>query len=153
MHLIGNQPLEEIGKNFERFRFAVLYHKLSDSCERPSHWDLLLEQPSSQGNSLLTFEVSVPPLEWGDPILVRKLPDHRPVYLNYEGPVSEDRGYVTRVLEGFFRWQTIDGNSLRLALLSSKSPVETDSKGRLQGLLSLQKHGTKGLWELQLRTS
>jgi CRP-like cAMP-binding protein len=31
---------------------------------------------------------------------VQALPDHRREYLDYEGPISGDRGYVRRVAEG-----------------------------------------------------
>ncbi len=43
--------------------------------------------------SLRTWELLHLPVE-GETTAVRRLPDHRLHYLDYEGPVSSDRGHV-----------------------------------------------------------
>ena len=68
-------------------RFAVLRH---DS-PRGLHWDLLLEM----GPVLKTWALSQPP-ESGKELTCEALPDHRLDYLEYEGPLSGDRGTVGR---------------------------------------------------------
>jgi len=60
---------------------------------RGRHWDLLVEQPDAA--MLATWALDGPPVE-SRPIPARRLPDHRPLYLDYEGPVSGDRGHVSR---------------------------------------------------------
>jgi hypothetical protein len=74
-------------------RFAILQH------DSPSgaHWDFLLEMDGS----LKTWALSSMP-EVNTEIACRPLPDHRMVYLEYEGPISGDRGSVTRWDAGTF---------------------------------------------------
>ena len=95
-------------------RFAILWHALPlkipssvdgsrsvscrfDSETRSSHFDLLLEQ----NERLITFELQQLPIP-GEKIVVRPLPDHRLVYLEYEGPISGDRGHVTQWTSGHY---------------------------------------------------
>jgi len=62
---------------------------------RGTHFDLMLEV----GGVLRTWlipELLVP----GQLIQAEALPDHRLAYLDYEGPVSDNRGSVSRVDEG-----------------------------------------------------
>jgi len=78
-------------------RFVVLYHECPNDCPRPSHWDLMLEQ----GNTLRTWALSDAP-EDGRATRAVSLGDHRKEYLRYEGPLSHDRGSVTRWDAGTF---------------------------------------------------
>lgn len=84
-------------------RFVILEH------DHPTlHWDLLLdngeqrvptwrlrqapsEQPQLEAG--MRFAAKAANMEKIDAV---KLPDHRRMYLDYEGPVSGDRGQVTR---------------------------------------------------------
>ena len=69
-------------------RFAILTH------DHPYlHWDLLLEQAGQ--DSLLTWRLEKSPA-LGEVILAEELPGHRRIYLDYEGPVSGNRGKVRR---------------------------------------------------------
>jgi len=73
-------------------RFVVLHHTgFGDA-----HFDIMIE--SAPGSKLITWRSS----SW--PILdfteVTRLPDHRSAYLEYEGPVSGNRGNVTRICSG-----------------------------------------------------
>jgi hypothetical protein len=58
----------------------------------------MVEMPGQE--LLATWQVHVPPEEWGAMVPAVRLPDHRRVYLEYEGEISGDRGHVTRVDEG-----------------------------------------------------
>ncbi len=48
-----------------------------------------------QGRALQTWALASAPKR-GRRVNARSLPDHRLMYLDYEGPISGDRGYVTR---------------------------------------------------------
>ena len=72
-------------------RFVILYHQLPAGHQRGSHWDLMLET----GQVLRTWALAAPPQPNAE-IAATALPDHRLAYLDYEGPVSGDRGTVTR---------------------------------------------------------
>jgi hypothetical protein len=61
------------------------------------HWDFLLED----GGALRTWALERTPA-CGVPIRAKQLPAHRKAYLTYEGPVSENRGTVTRVDAGSY---------------------------------------------------
>ena len=79
-------------------RFVILHHVLPAEDPRDSHWDLMLEFD----DVLRTWALAQRPdsiLEADGLkhcILAEQLPDHRLAYLEYEGPVSENRGTVTR---------------------------------------------------------
>ena len=75
-------------------RFAVLLH----DGPRGPHWDLLLET----GPSLATWALAREPNALG-PIDAQRLADHRVEYLEHEGPVSGNRGFVTRWDDGDYR--------------------------------------------------
>ena len=76
-------------------RYVVLYHETALPQERPSHWDFMLEEHGV----LRTWAIQSPPsLSEEQP--AEALPDHRLTYLDYEGPLSENRGQVTRVMAG-----------------------------------------------------
>lgn len=71
-------------------RFVILEHN------HPFlHWDFLVEGPELATTWRLMREPCV-----GEPILAEPIADHRLMYLDYEGPVSGDRGHVERVLAG-----------------------------------------------------
>src|SRR5438552_222517 len=74
-------------------RFVVLEH------DHPVlHWDLMLEA----GGVLQTWRLAQPPLPSSAAIEATRLPDHRLMYLDYEGPISGNRGAVTRWDAGTF---------------------------------------------------
>jgi hypothetical protein len=72
-------------------RFVILEHTGSPTYKPGVHWDLLLEQ----GEVLKAWEL-LQPLESVLEQEIRTLPDHRLHYLDYEGPISGDRGSVKR---------------------------------------------------------
>ncbi len=73
-------------------RFVILTH------DHPTlHWDLMLEM----GATLRTWRLPEPPRA-GCELPAESLPDHRLMYLDYEGPVSGNRGSVQRWDAGEF---------------------------------------------------
>jgi hypothetical protein len=76
-------------------RYVVLHHT---GIEQP-HYDLMLEL--SAGSELSTWRLPHWPPQPGDQFTA--LPKHRREYLEYEGPVSRNRGHVNRVAAGIYR--------------------------------------------------
>jgi hypothetical protein len=72
-------------------RFVILRHDLPATAPRPSHWDLMFET----GAKLRTWAIGVEP-DLSVDAHAEPLANHRLEYLEYEGPVSGDRGTVTR---------------------------------------------------------
>jgi hypothetical protein len=72
-------------------RFVILRHEFSAEQTGHPHWDLMFEQ----GSALRTWAIDTDPFA-ADEADARALADHRTMYLDYEGPVSGDRGTVTR---------------------------------------------------------
>jgi hypothetical protein len=91
-------------------RFVILEH------DHPHlHWDLMLEC----GAALRTWRLGSPPGR-GGPVDAVALSDHRLAYLDYEGPVSGNRGRVVRWDGGTFAWQSDDGGRLVVRLNGSR---------------------------------
>jgi DNA polymerase Ligase (LigD) len=79
-------------------RFVLLEHRWDGV-----HWDLMLQR----GEVLRTWAIDAPVVAGAD-LPARALPDHRIVYLDYQGDVSGNRGTVRRVDEGTYaaiRWE------------------------------------------------
>ncbi|HLP85515.1 MAG TPA: hypothetical protein VK157_14295 [Phycisphaerales bacterium] len=74
-------------------QWVVLKHTLPDGTW---HYDWLFE-PAADA-PLLTLRVNSP-LRTGE-FPCERLPDHRRIYLTYEGPISNNRGHVTREQQG-----------------------------------------------------
>ncbi len=112
-------------------RFAVLRH------DHPFlHWDFLLEQ----GESCRTWRLMKAP-DTPDDIPAEAIADHRLMYLDYEGPVSGDRGTVTQWDAGTFEWLT-NGDDLVEVRLTGQT---------LSGVARLQRDDS--CWTLRLATA
>jgi hypothetical protein len=110
-------------------RFALLAH------DHPApHWDLFLEA----GPVLRSWRI-LSPFSAPGPVPVEPIADHRPLYLDYEGPVSGGRGTVTRVDAGTFAWEADEPDRLRVRLAGS----------RFVGLLTIRQ-GADG-WACEFR--
>ena len=94
-------------------RFVILRHALPPDTQRQSHFDLMLEF----AGVLRTWACDQLP-ELGTPIEAERLADHRPAYLEYEGPVSGDRGSVMRVAAGQYEMISETAETLRVRLTS-----------------------------------
>lgn len=92
-------------------RFVVLEH---DS-PRGRHWDLMFET----GAALATWALDEPP-DAASEVQAQSLTRHRIAYLDYEGPVSGDRGSVARWDEGTFRFEHRDATRVETRLLGKK---------------------------------
>lgn len=106
-------------------RFVVLTH--SDS--RGVHWDLMFEE----AGALRTWSLAEEP-RLGSSCPARQLADHRKEYLDYEGPVSGDRGTVAAFDRGEYtllestptRWRAaIHGARLVGVVVLSRGEEET----------------------------
>ncbi len=83
-------------------RFVILEHTDSPRTPGRVHWDLLLEPPAtSAGSPLRTWELAAFPTA-GVVVDALALPDHRALYLDYEGVLSDGRGALRRVCGGSF---------------------------------------------------
>lgn len=72
----------------------------------PPHYDWLLAFDNT--GPLLTFRIDRPTADWLDAGKLDLVPlgDHRRAYLAYEGPISGNRGTVTRIDQGTHRPET-----------------------------------------------
>lgn len=105
-------------------RFAILRH------DHPEfHYDLMLERDGR----LATWRLPEP-IEDGCVLIAEALPDHRLAYLDYEGPVSGERGSVRRVDGGALhvRAWNADGVRAELAgvLLRGELVMDRDAEDR-----------------------
>jgi surface antigen len=108
-------------------RYVILEH------DHPHlHWDFMIEA----GGVLRTWRLAEPPAP-GRAVAAEPLPDHRLVYLDYEGPVSGGRGCVKRWDAGSCEWRE-DGGGVIVRL----------SGGRVTGTARLAPDG--GKWTLTL---
>ena len=102
-----------------RSRFVLLFHELPPNSVRPSHWDLMLEKDGV----LQTWAIAQNPLNKGVYDAVQ-LADHRIDYLSFQGPISGDRGHVSRTDFGdIVRWQALPepGQGFVIVLKSNHS--------------------------------
>jgi hypothetical protein len=96
-----------------RGRFALLWHEIPEVQDESqsanfvssvgSHWDLLLELDNGE---LLTWQIASLPdlkrLTQSLEIPAKRLKNHRSIYLDYEGPISGNRGSVQRLASGTY---------------------------------------------------
>jgi DNA polymerase Ligase (LigD) len=112
-------------------RYVILEHDF------PSlHWDLMLES----GPILRTWRLAQPPEH--DKVLEAELaPDHRLVYLDYEGEISGGRGNVRRWDRGTFECSIDEPHRI----------ICRCSGLRLEGEINLAK-GLEDLWHFTFVT-
>jgi hypothetical protein len=108
-------------------RYVVLLHKTPVHYARGTHFDLMLENEGV----LLTW--GVPELPRTDAAVAgERLPDHRLVYLDYEGLVAGDRGSVQRVEGGEFEWIEMTPTRFQAQVVGKKMRgrlvIEQDAK-------------------------
>lgn len=101
--------------------FVVLRH------EEPGgghHFDWLIARepaPPSGARVLLAFRCPLPP--GGASIIdATRMADHRAHYLTYEGPLSEGRGEVRRVMRGLAQLEEADERTIELGLIPDGAP-------------------------------
>ena len=96
-------------------RYVVLQHRLPPSHERGLHWDLMLETPPV----LRTWALSAAPARQAA-IAAEALPPHRVEYLDYEGPVSGNRGMVERWDCGEFHWLSDEADRIEVVFAGQR---------------------------------
>jgi hypothetical protein len=107
-------------------RFVILEH------DHPElHWDLMLQA----GETLRTWRLARRPEKPGDVIEATAIGEHRPMYLDYEGPVSGGRGRVIRWDHGTYKEETA-------GIIHSEECIVVRLEGKhLQGLAVLDRIG------------
>jgi hypothetical protein len=90
--MIALRPVEDSPEP-RRIRYTISRHETKGG----AHLDLFLEN----GDVLLTWRLSAPP-ETGE-VDAEPIGDHRVAYLDYEGPISGDRGAVAIHSTGYYR--------------------------------------------------
>ena len=73
-------------------RFVLLEHQWNGL-----HWDFMLEY----GGTLRTWAIDAS-VTAGQDLAARELPDHRSIYLDYEGEISGNRGTVRKIDAGSY---------------------------------------------------
>src|SRR5438045_4201299 len=88
-------PLSDVAA----LRMVVLRHDLGDGSH---HFDWLIATDPQCTEPLVSFRLNTPldQLEPGRSLVIERMADHRSVYLEYEGPISDDRGLVKRIAAG-----------------------------------------------------
>lgn len=122
-------------------RFVLLRHECPESFGKPSHWDFMLEW----GDALRTWDLRQLPIAWANAldgesaagyVPAIPLPDHRSIYLEFEGPLSGDRGTVHQCDRGTYEVFSETEDALQIRLEGT----------RICGLLKLEKNGE--VWQL-----
>jgi hypothetical protein len=127
-------------------RFVLVHHECPPGYIKPSHYDFMLEF----SGVLKTWELRKLPNAWcggetaaDEVLLATRLADHRIEYLDYEGPVSGDRGTVSRVATGIFHAIATDDEHIIVELDSSM----------YRGAVQLTATSQRGHWQLELRAN
>ena len=82
----------------------------------PDHFDWLIDQPDlPMDHRLITYRVPSRPDQQRE-FMAEKAPDHRAIYLEYEGELSENRGRVVRVAQGIVNLWESDEQRIRCEL-------------------------------------
>ena len=144
--------------NFSSNRWVLLHHQVGDrlvwsrrSADRGDFDFMLapvgsLQEVTGSENSrsedsrcLWTWAIPVNPLDQSLPLecSADRLPNHRAAYLEYEGPVSGDRGNVQRVANGSY--QVVSWSEKRIELrVTCSNTIVTGHDGPFSVLLTRQ---------------
>lgn len=100
----------------EMHKTVILIHTLPDGT---SHYDWLIDQPTLDAeHRLLTFRCQTRPDILAEPGFIGvALPNHRAMYLAYEGAISGDRGSVVRVADGEVQDLAVSDRRLQARIL------------------------------------
>lgn len=94
---------------------VILKHEVPDGT---THFDWLIDQPElEQDHRLLSWRCNDrPDLVYGDGFECVQLPDHRSVYLTYEGEISGNRGVVSRLANGVVTSFVLGDDTIEIAI-------------------------------------
>jgi hypothetical protein len=96
-------------------RYVILRHEMPSPERGPVHWDFMLETDGI----LRTWALAEQPTLQRE-IAANQLADHRLAYLDYEGPISGNRGIVTRWDAGEYRLDIDSADELQISLKGQK---------------------------------
>ncbi|UCD76824.1 MAG: hypothetical protein JSV91_07825 [Phycisphaerales bacterium] len=99
-----------------------LRHELPDGSR---HIDWMLGQDPQGHRPLICFRVDRPvsELREGQALPAVRIADHRPAYLEYEGPISGDRGSVCRLCQGWIlTWKRPQGGYWEMEICWEGAP-------------------------------
>ena len=123
-------------------RYVILHHELPAGAAltggRTSHWDLMLEHDGV----LRTWAI---PVEPSSPLScdAERLVDHRIQYLDYEGPITGNRGHVTRWDAGEYQ-----------VLTETEQQIEVELDGlRLSCHLAMRQKNSAHFWSVSFGTA
>lgn len=125
-------------------RFAVSLHQMPSHQARPTHFDLFLEKE----DFLMSWILAAPLSDQMNTFVIPNR-DHRKDYLDYDGPISQDRGMIRRVQQGRLLWMQSD-NDLVEALLRLDNRTFKLTIVRIGEESSDQQAGQ---WQLRLQES
>lgn len=118
-------------------RFVILRHEPSVSGGKPLHWDFMLES----GDVLRTWSLESEP-QPSCVLFAEELAAHRKDYLDYEGPISGDRGFVQQWDAGTYE-VTREGPAelrvqLRGRLLSGEASLARESENPQRWIFTMR---------------
>lgn len=96
-------------------RYVILWHEAGPTLGRPSHYDLLFEEGVDARAWCIVQEIKP-----SQPLTATELPRHRLHYLTYEGPISGNRGAVTRWDFGEYRLLESLENRIRVDVIGQR---------------------------------
>lgn len=109
--------------------FVLLEHSTADGV----HWDFMIESPG--GSALSTWRLARNPAAELAPVAARRIDDHPPHFLEYEGELREGRGRVRRVDCGAVILERYDQRELVAVLsgrvLAGRFAIQPNEKGDL----------------------
>lgn len=125
-------------------RTVQLLHELPDGS---SHVDWMIARDPAGQEPLISFRLQhrIDELLPGQRVSAQRIADHRPAYLEYEGPISEDRGSVRRLT-----WGSVVSENRQLASSwTLEIRWQEDGEGvSIQQRLCLEPlEGTASAWE------
>ena len=116
MNLFCSAQPPKKNMNFSGNRWVLLHHQVGEPLGgRGDHYDFMLSSKgispedaglqtpgSEEAQCLWTWAIPINPLQQPLPLVCSadRLPDHRTAYLDYEGPISGNRGEVQQVASG-----------------------------------------------------
>jgi hypothetical protein len=96
-------------------RYAILHHTGIPS----PHFDLMFE--TAPGSDLATWRVAAWPI--AGPASATRLKDHRRVYLDFQGELTQGRGRVDRIADGTCTVEIGEGAHWRIQILAGSPPM------------------------------
>jgi hypothetical protein len=108
---------------------VLLEHRLPDGS---SHLDWMIAVDPAGTGPLVSFRLArrVDELRGGEQLAAEMIGDHRPAYLEYEGPVQGGRGHVRRLARGVVVW--LERGERRIVLAASWGDPPRPAPGRLE---------------------